>query len=146
LRGPFSSWVSRNVVVDDASSIVCEDDKDEQDFKPNGVDREEVDGSELSHVIVEKCSPRLRRCFGTADHVFGHRGLRNLDVQLHEFAVNARSSPDRVLSAHCSNQIASFLRNWRTPLFAVTHLPSPIPTKSLTMPADDGFRFDNNEG
>jgi hypothetical protein len=55
--------------VDDASSIVDEDDKDEQYFKPNRVDAEKVDGSKLSSVIHEKRSPRLRWWFATSDQV-----------------------------------------------------------------------------
>jgi hypothetical protein len=38
-----------------------ENDKDEQDFKPNRVDGEEIDGSELGYVIVEECSPGLQK-------------------------------------------------------------------------------------
>jgi hypothetical protein len=57
LRRTFRRWVSGDVEVDNASSIVCEDDKDEEDFKPNGLDRKEVDGSELRDVIIEECSP-----------------------------------------------------------------------------------------
>ena len=48
--------MSRDVKVNNASSIVCEDDKDEQDLKPNGVDGEEVDGSELRNIDFEETS------------------------------------------------------------------------------------------
>ena len=37
-----------------------EDDKNEQDFKPDRVDGEEIDGRELRNVIVEERSPCLR--------------------------------------------------------------------------------------
>src|SRR5262249_28968588 len=47
LRGPFGRWMSCDFEVHDASSIVCEDNKNEEDFEPNGVDGEEVDGGEL---------------------------------------------------------------------------------------------------
>jgi len=52
--------MSRDVKVDNASSGMGEDDKDEQDFKPNRVDGEEIDGSQLRYLIVEECFPRLR--------------------------------------------------------------------------------------
>src|SRR5690349_12172097 len=42
LRRPFRRWVSCDVEVHDASSIVCEDNKNGEDFEPNGVDGEEV--------------------------------------------------------------------------------------------------------
>src|SRR5215467_11107249 len=38
------------------------------------------------------------------------------------------------------------LRNTGTPIPAVTNLPSPVPLKSLTMPTDHGFRFDDDQG
>src|SRR5215471_6087843 len=42
LRRPFRGWMSCDVEVHDASSILCEDNKNEEDFEPNGVDGEEV--------------------------------------------------------------------------------------------------------
>src|SRR5215469_650215 len=42
-RSPFSRRMSRDVEMDDTSSVVGEDDKDKQNFKPNGIDGEEVD-------------------------------------------------------------------------------------------------------
>src|SRR5215467_13446940 len=44
LRRPFCRWMSRDVEVYDAPSIVCEDNKNEEDFEPNGVDGEEIGG------------------------------------------------------------------------------------------------------
>jgi hypothetical protein len=52
LRRLFRRWMSCNVEVDDTSSIVCEHNKNEKDFEPNGVDGEEVDGRELRNVIL----------------------------------------------------------------------------------------------
>jgi hypothetical protein len=105
------------------------------------VDGEEVDGRELRNVILEERPPRLR---WTSDHVFGNGSLRNLNVQLHQLTVDPGCAPDRVLAAHGSNQIADLFRNWRPSGLSVPNLPSPIPTKSLMMPADDGFRHDDD--
>ena len=62
--------MSRRVEVHNASSIVCKNDEDEQDFKPDRVDGEEVDRSELRYVIIEERSPRLRWLFRISNHVF----------------------------------------------------------------------------
>src|SRR5215467_13947144 len=75
LRRPFRRGMSCDVEVHDASSIVCEDNKNEEDLEPNGVDGEEVDGRELRNVILEERSPRLGWGFGTPDHVLGNRSL-----------------------------------------------------------------------
>src|SRR5215470_19427082 len=69
LRRPFRRWMSCDVEVHDASSIVCEDNKNEEDFEPNRVDGEEVDGRKLRNVILEERPPRLRWGFGASDHV-----------------------------------------------------------------------------
>src|SRR5215470_6565944 len=90
LRRPFRRWMSCNVEVDHASSIVCKDNKNEEDFEPNGVDGEEVDERELRNVILEERPPRLRWGFGASDHVLGNRSLRDLNVQLHQLAVDPR--------------------------------------------------------
>ena len=135
--------MSCDVKVHDASSIVCEDNKNEEDLEPNGVDGEEVDGRELRNVILEERSPRLGWWFGASDHVLGDRSLRDLNVQLHQLAVDPGCAPNRVLAAHGSNQIANLFRNLRSSGLSVPNLESPIPTKSLTMPADDGFRHDD---
>ena len=136
--------MSCDVEVHDASSIVCEDNKNEEDFEPNGVDGEEVDGRELRNVIIEERPPSLRWGFGASDHVLGNRSLRDLHVQLHQLAVDPGCALNRVLAAHGSNQIADLFRNLRPSGLSVPNLPSPIPTKSLTMPADDGFRHDDD--
>ena len=63
---------SMRIEVPDASSIVCEDNKNEEHFEPNGVNGEEVDGRELRNVIIEERPPRLRWWFGASVHVLGN--------------------------------------------------------------------------
>src|SRR5215471_2520006 len=144
LRGPFRRRMSRDIEMDDASAIMCENDKHEKNFKPSSVDREEVDRSQLRYVIVKERSPRLRWWLGMSDQVFGNRSLRDLNSEFEQFAVDPRRTPKRVLTADCSNQIASFLWNLRTSGAPMTYFPSPIPPESLTMPVDDGFRLDDD--
>ena len=85
--------MSCDVEVHDAPSIVCEHNKNEEDFEPNGVDGEKVDGGELRNVIIEERPPRLRWWFGASDHVLGNRSLRDLNVQLHQLAVDPGCAP-----------------------------------------------------
>src|SRR5262245_5521300 len=103
--------MSRDIEMDDASTMLGEHDEDEQNLETDGVYREEVDGNELGYMIGEERSPRLRWRLGMADHVFGNGRLGNLNAEFQEFSVNARRSPGRVITTHRSNQIASFLRN-----------------------------------
>src|SRR5262245_10711977 len=121
-----------------------ENDKHEQNFKPYSMDGGEVDRSQLRYVIVKKRSPRLRWWLRMADHVFGNRSLGDLNSEFEQFAVDPRRTPKRVLAAHCSNQIASFLWNLGTSRSPMTYFPSPIPPEYLTMPVDDGFGPDDD--
>src|SRR5215475_8932685 len=138
--------MSRDIEMDDASTMICEHDEDEQNFEPDRMYREEVDRNELGHMIGEERSPRLGWRLGMADHVFGDGRLGNLNAQFQEFSVNSSRSPGCIITTHGSNQIASFFRNTGTSGSAVANLPGPVPLKSLTMPANDGFRFDNDQG
>ena len=45
--------------MDSATTLMPEDDKDEQNLKSDGVHGEEIYGNQLRHVIGQKCSPRL---------------------------------------------------------------------------------------
>jgi hypothetical protein len=56
--------------MDDASTMMCEHDEDEQNLEPDGVYREEVDRNELGHMIGEERSPRLGWRLGMADVYF----------------------------------------------------------------------------
>ena len=47
-------------------------------------------------------------------------------------------------AADGSNQIADLFGHLRPSSLPVPNLESPIPTKSLTIPADDGFRHDDD--
>src|SRR5689334_13773361 len=47
LRRPFGGRMRGDVEVDNTPAIMSENDKDEQNFEPDGVDCEEIDGSEL---------------------------------------------------------------------------------------------------
>src|SRR5262245_33267407 len=69
---------------------------------------------------------------------------RDLNSEFEQFAVDPRRTPKRVLAAHCSNEIASFLWNLGTSRSPTPYFLSPIPPESLTMPVDDCFRPDDD--
>jgi len=78
-------------------------------------------------------------------HVFGDRGLRDLDAQLEELAMNPRSAPERIGQAHPAHE-GSDLRVERGPSRAVAStLPAPVVFEPLSVPADDRFGLDNHQ-
>ena len=81
-----------------------------------------------------------------ADHVLADAGLADIDPEFEEFAVDARSAPERVFPAHLADQFADFIRNARPPGSAVMNFPLPEKSKAFTVPGDDAFRLDDDEG
>ena len=57
LRGPCSSRVSRDIEVKNTTAVMGKHYKNEQNFKPDRMHREEIDRNELRRVIVQKCLP-----------------------------------------------------------------------------------------
>src|ERR1700730_2279066 len=78
-------------------------------------------------------------------HVDRNRGLRDIDGQFEQFAVDLGSAPQRVLNTHSSDQIAHlFADPW--PATARARFPSPVRGEAHSMPThnslgpDDGYR------
>ena len=78
------------------------------------------------------------------DHVFGGRCLGNVDSEFEQFAVNSRGSPEGIIFAHRADELTNLLGN--PGRLTVPAFPGPKHTESLTMPGDDGFRFNNDKG
>src|SRR6202140_5170408 len=75
-------------------------------------------------------------------HIFGHAGLADIDAKLEKLAMDPRCSPQRIGDAHLADQLAYFYRHGRSPA-AVLRFPSPIRSKSRTVPTDYGLRSDD---
>src|SRR5215471_19216347 len=76
-----------------------------------------------------------------ANHVFAYAGLADVDAQLEEFAVDARSAPKWVLAAHLPNQFSDLLRHCRASGLPAADLPSPEQAVSLAVPGNHRIRF-----
>src|SRR5450631_3772652 len=59
-------------------------------------------------VIAKECLPPLGWGLPMPCHIFGDRGLTNVDAELEEFAVNPGSTPHRIGETHCPDQLANF--------------------------------------
>ena len=99
-------------------------------------------------VVAKKGNPALGRVrvpLGPL-HPARDRSFGNIEAEHEEFAVDARSSPGRVLGHHLEDQIANFLRYGSSsealPDFGDQH---PVPTETGAVPPDHGFGCDNQE-
>src|ERR1035438_2493966 len=112
-----------NIELDDAPTVVADDEGAVQEVEDKGGNGEEVHGREGFAVITKKCPPTLGgfRISGCASHPAGDGSFGNLEAEHAEFAVNARSTPGRVLGNHLENQLAELFGN----SFCTTHELSP---------------------
>ena len=78
-------------------------------------------------------------------HIFGDRGLPNVDAELEEFSMNPGSAPQRVGEAHGADQLPDFERHLRSAA-ARSRLPSPEQAKPGTMPTDNRLRLNDHQG
>ena len=59
-------------------------------------------------MIPEERSPALRWWAPVLGHVLGNRSLADIDAELEEFSMDARSAPERVCQAHLADQLPNF--------------------------------------
>jgi hypothetical protein len=59
--------------------------------------------------------------------------------------VNARCTPQGIISTHGSDELSRFFWDCRPTGFSVPDLPSPVPTEALAVPADYGARLKNRK-
>src|SRR5438093_13437195 len=93
-------------------------------------------------MIAQKGLPALRRGLSSPGHVFGHRGLPDIDAKLEQFAVDPRCSPQRIGNAHAPDQLAQV----RVDLWPATEragFPAPVTTEPSPMPTHHGLRSEN---
>src|ERR1700730_8000603 len=78
-------------------------------------------------------------------HVDRNRGLRDIDGQFEQFAVDLGSAPQRVLNTHSSDQIAHlFADPW--PATARAGFPSPVRGEAHSMPTHNSLGPDDGYG
>jgi hypothetical protein len=129
-------------------ALVLQDDEHKQHSKSDGRDGEEIRRHDLSHMVVQKGLPRLRRgpFHGLQDT--GNGPFRNVDSELEELTVNARRTPQGIRADYGLNELANRLANRRSAyISARSARPSrPIPTKMLPLPTHDSVRMDHDQG
>src|ERR1700686_5619991 len=98
-------------------------------------------GNPISMVTKER-PPSLRGRSPPPHHIFGHAGLADIDAKLEKLTMDPRCSPQRIGAAHLAHKLAYFYRHGRSSP-AVLRFPSPIRSKSPTVPTDYGLRSDD---
>src|SRR5258705_13577099 len=93
-------------------------------------------------MVTKERPPSLRGRNPPPHHIFGHAGLTDIDAKLEKLAMDPRCSPQRTGAAYLADKLGYFYRHGRSSA-AVLRFPSPIRSKSPTVPTDYGLRSDD---
>ena len=145
LPSPDRGGMRRDVDVEDPAPIVREDDEDEQHTTGDRRHREEVDGHQRAHVVLQERAPRLGGWAAPSWHEPRDRALGDLEAEFPEFAVDAWGAPQRVGRRHLADQAPQLLVDRRPPA-GPPRAACPLPCESAAVPADDRRGADDHEG
>ena len=76
------------------------------------------------------------------DHIFGNRRLGELEPELEQFTMDARSAPQWVLLAHPLDEFAQLTANSGSP-WPTARFPAPIGPKPCAVPPQDCVRLND---
>src|SRR5712691_12113786 len=102
------------------------------------------------------CASTMRRflffsasCLGrrstSLDHVLRDAGLRDLEAELEQLAMDARRTPQRIFRAHPTDQRAQFRIDLRS-ASKRAGFPPPVPAKAGPMPTYESLGPDDRDG
>src|SRR5262249_21764755 len=86
-----------------------------------------------------------RRLSPIPRHIFGYRGLADIDAKLEQLAVDPWCTPERVGKADVADQPSDICRQFRTATQRF-RLPSPVQAKTRAVPADYSFWPNDRQG
>ncbi len=147
LGGPRRGRVLGDVEVDDAASIVRENDEDLEYFEGQRGHGEEVAGRADVHVVADEGPPVLTRTVVRLffDHVSLDRGLGDIVAELSKFVSSSRRSPGRVVGGDALNQLDDLVGDWWSSARERSGLSFPIVSETLAMPVQHGLGFHDDE-
>src|SRR5262245_17369946 len=126
-------------------AFVAENKKCKELLKRNRRNHEQIDRRNALGMIVNEGLPGLQRTARPGHHVDRNRRLGDPDAELEQFAMHLGGTPQRVLKAHSSDQVAHLLGDARA-ASPRPGCPPPISGKTLAMPAYHRFWLDDGYG
>ena len=136
LSGPVGSRMHGNAEVSHTAAVVLEDDEDVQDLEADRGDGEEVDRDEVLGVIGEKSPPGRGWWLESANAVFLHGRLRNVDAELAKLTHDARRTPRRVGVRHLADQLSDLLRDGWSAGPSPAAQSRPMVSETSALPGD----------
>jgi hypothetical protein len=148
LQSPISRGMLGHIEVNDAARSDFDQQQYIEDTKAGGDGDYEIAGDDRLGMIVDECVPGLRcRRWPSGEDwarpVGSYRAGRNLDAELQEQLIgDACLSPGRILPNHFGDQLTKARRNAWPPW---SRFPLPEELEPLTVPADQGFSFEDDQ-
>jgi hypothetical protein len=146
LCGPLFRRMRSDIEVKNPAPVESQHQENTQDLKPDRRHSEEVDRHHAHEVIVEEGSPSLRGRHAEPEHVLAYAGLTDFDTEFEQFAVDAGGASKRILAIQSSDQFAHVSRDCRSARLAMTNFSGPEQPEALSVPGNDGFRVDDDQG
>src|SRR5215831_12413403 len=106
----------RYVEMDDASTVVSQNQEHVKHLKSDGRHSQEVYRDHALDVILQEGLPGLRGWIAPA-----YEGFADVDAQLEHFPMDARRTPERIVATHPANQLPNLFGHRWTPGLAATN-------------------------
>lgn len=149
LNDPSARGILGDIEVQNPPTIMADHEQAVEDAERDGGNREEIHRGDGFAMIPQEGQPALggARISGRPPHPSRNGSLRDIESEEHEFTVDTRCAPGRILRDHAEDQIADFLRDvLSADRAAESGDRSPIEFESGAVPADNGVGAHKDEG
>jgi len=148
LHDPSTAWVSGHIAMKNTPPVMRNDEEAVQHTKGQRRHGKEVHRSNRFPMIAQEGHPsffglRASRC---SPHPVQDGSLRNIEAKHRQLAMNARSSPGRVLDYHAEDGLTQFQADpFPSQTNAMPREPGPIRFESGTIPSHHGVRLNEQQ-
>ncbi|MFH1108457.1 MAG: hypothetical protein V1790_04560 [Planctomycetota bacterium] len=129
----------------DVPSVVTQDDEGEKYAKGRGGYSKKVNCNDVANMVVQKGWPSRRWRLARTDSVSVYRRLGDDVAKEREFRLDARRSPQRILTRYALDQPSNLGFDLGSADLAGSRLPSPIQLEALPMPSNYGARLHDEQ-
>src|SRR5216683_5050183 len=149
LHNPTARWMTSDIEVQDAATVMADDEKAVEHTERERRDREEIHRCDGFAVIAKKRQPAVGGFWapGCSPHPAGDARLRYLEAQHEEFAMDARCTPSWILRDHLEDQVTDLFGDSTATADSFSHSAEhgPIQFEPSLVPSHHGLWEDENE-
>jgi hypothetical protein len=140
----------RDIEVENLTSVMLDDKEAVEHAERYRRNRKKVERGHHLAMVVEECQPTLRlrdvKTMLQPLQIARHRGFRNLESELQEFAVDARRPPRWVFAFQATDQLPNLFPNLGPTAALSPRPPSPEQAEPTAMPRHHSIRVHHHQG